>query len=184
MEKIETGIEGLYVIKPRVFEDARGYFFECFNQAKFAELGINNVFIQDNESKSSYGVVRGLHCQADEYSQAKLVRCLEGKVMDVAVDVREGSATYGKSYAIELSAENHLMFMIPRGFLHGFAVLSETAIFSYKCDNLYHPASERGINPYDEALAIDWGIPKEEAILSPKDMEAPTFDSVVPLKVS
>lgn len=183
MEKIETGIEGLFVIKPRVFEDARGYFFECYNQASFAAMGIDNVFIQDNQSKSTYGVVRGLHCQADEFSQAKLVRCLEGKVLDVAVDVREGSPTYGKSYAVELSADNQLMFMIPRGFLHGFAVLSESAIFSYKCDNLYKPSSERGINPYDTDLAIDWKIPQAEAVLSDKDLQAPSFSTFAPLNV-
>lgn len=181
MEKIETGIEGLYIIKPRIFEDARGYFFESYSKAKFEELGIPNDFIQDNQSKSSRGVVRGLHCQTNPYSQAKLVRCLQGAVLDVAVDIRKDSPTYGKHYAIELTEENQLMFMIPRGFLHGFSVLSETAVFSYKCDNLYHPESERGIDPYDTDLSIDWKFSKEEAILSPKDLEAPAFSSVKPL---
>lgn len=181
MEKIETGIEGLYIIKPRIFEDSRGYFFESYSKAKFTELGIDNDFIQDNQSKSSYGVVRGLHCQTTPYSQAKLVRCLEGAVLDVAVDIREGSPTYGKHYAVELTAENQLMFMIPRGFLHGFSVLTETATFSYKCDNLYHPESERGINPYDKELNIDWKIPEDKAVLSPKDLDAPAFSTVTPL---
>ena len=178
MELIETGIEGLVIIKPRVFEDARGYFFESYSQAKFKALGIDADFIQDNQSSSSYGVVRGLHCQTNPYSQAKLVRALEGTVLDVAVDIRKGSPTYGKHFAIELSAENKLMFYIPRGFLHGFSVLSERATFSYKCDNLYHPESERGINPYDADLNIDWGIPKDKAILSPKDLNAAAFSTV------
>jgi len=181
MEKIETGIEGLYILKPRVFEDARGYFFESYSKAKFDALGITNDFIQDNQSKSSRGVVRGLHCQANPYSQAKLVRCLQGAVLDVAVDIRKDSPTYGQHYAVELSEENQLMFMIPRGFLHGFSVLSDTAVFAYKCDNLYHPESERGIDPYDADLNIDWKFSKEDAILSPKDLEAPGFSTVTPL---
>lgn len=181
MEIIETGIEGLVIVKPRIFEDSRGYFFESYSKAKFQELGIHSEFIQDNQSRSSRGVVRGLHCQANPYSQAKLVRCLQGSVLDVAVDVRKDSPTYGKHYAVELSEENQLMFMIPRGFLHGFSVLSETATFAYKCDNLYHPESERGIDPYDAELNIDWGFTKEEAILSPKDLEAPAFSTVEPI---
>lgn len=181
MERIETGIEGLYIIKPRIFEDARGYFFESYSKAKFAELGIHNEFIQDNQSKSSQGVVRGLHAQAGQHSQAKLVRCLQGAVLDVAVDIRKDSPTYGKSFAVELTEENQLLFMIPRGFLHGFSVLTETAIFSYKCDNLYNPESERGIDPYDADLNIDWKFTKEEAILSPKDLAAPAFSSVEPI---
>lgn len=181
MEKIETGIEGLVIIKPRVFKDPRGYFYESYNKAKFEDLGIIAEFIQDNQSKSSYGVVRGLHCQAGEHSQAKLVRATEGKVLDVAVDIRKDSPTYGQSYAVELSAENQLMFFIPRGFLHGFAVLSETAVFSYKCDNTYNPTSERGIQPYDKELNIDWHIPEAEAILSDKDKDAPAFSTVEPI---
>lgn len=176
MQKIETGIDGLVIIKPRVFEDPRGYFFESYNKAKFAELGIDAEFIQDNQSQSTYGVVRGLHCQDGEFAQAKLVRCLEGTVLDVAVDIREGSPTYGQSYAVELSAENQLMFFVPRGFLHGFAVLSEKATFSYKCDNLYHPQSERGIFPYDKTLNVDWKIAEADAILSQKDIDAAPFE--------
>ncbi len=183
MEKIETGIEGLYIIKPRIFEDSRGYFFESYNKEKFEALGIHNDFIQDNQSKSSYGVVRGLHCQTNPYSQAKLVRCLEGSVLDVAVDIRKDSPTYGQSYAVELTAENQLMFMIPQGFLHGFSVLSETATFAYKCDNLYHPETEQGIMPYDKDLNIDWRIPEDKAILSPKDLDAPAFSTVKPIGV-
>lgn len=182
MEKIETGIEGLYIIKPCVFEDARGYFFESYSKAKFDELGIHNDFIQDNQSKSLRGVVRGLHCQVSPYSQAKLVRCLQGAVLDVVVDIREDSPTYGQHYTVKLTEENQLMFMIPRGFLHGFSVLSETAVFSYKCDNLYHPESERGIDPYDRELNINWGFTKEEAALSAKDLEAPEFSTVTPIQ--
>jgi dTDP-4-dehydrorhamnose 3,5-epimerase len=181
MEIIETGIEGLLILKPRIFEDPRGYFFESYNKDKFAALGIHNEFIQDNQSKSSRGVVRGLHCQTKPYSQAKLVRCLQGAVLDVAVDIRKGSPTYGKHFTIELSEENQTMFMIPRGFLHGFSVLSETAVFQYKCDNPYHPESERGIDPYDKELNIDWGFTKEEAVLSSKDVDAPAFSTVEPI---
>lgn len=182
MEKIETGIEGLYIIKPRIFKDDRGYFFESYNRDKFIKLGIKNDFIQDNQSQSTYGVVRGLHCQTNPYSQAKLVRCLQGTVLDVAVDIRLDSPTYGQHYAVKLSDENQLMFMIPRGFLHGFSVLSDSATFSYKCDNLYHPASERGINPYDSELNIDWRIPKDKVVLSPKDLISPAFSSVTPIQ--
>lgn len=181
MEIIETDIEGLLVIKPRIFKDDRGYFLESYNKEKFAALGIHNEFIQDNQSKSTKGVVRGLHCQTNPYSQAKLVRCIQGAVLDVAVDIRKDSPTYGKHFSIELSEENQTMFIIPRGFLHGFSVLTETAIFSYKCDNPYSPESERGINPYDSELNIDWGFTKEEAILSPKDIEAPAFSTVEPI---
>jgi len=181
MERIDTGIEGLYIIKPRVFKDPRGYFFESYNKEKMAALGLHYDFIQDNQSQSSYGVVRGLHCQKMPYAQAKLVRCLRGSVLDVAVDIRKDSPTYGQSYAVELSEDNQLMFMIPRGFLHGFSVLTATATFAYKCDNLYHPESEQGIQPYDKALNIDWRIPKEKAILSDKDKAAPAFSTVEPI---
>lgn len=176
MEKIETGIEGLYIIKPRIFNDDRGYFYESYSKAKFNKLGLDYDFIQDNQSQSTYGVVRGLHCQAGEHSQAKLVRCLAGKVLDVAVDIRENSPTYGKSFSVELSAENKLMFMIPRGFLHGFSVLSDSATFAYKCDNLYNKASEKGVHPYSKSLNIDWIVPESEAVLSEKDRTALEFE--------
>lgn len=180
MEKKETGIEGLYIIKPRVFEDERGYFFESYSREKFEALGFKQVFIQDNQSKSTRGVVRGLHCQTDPYAQAKLVRCLQGAVLDVAVDIRKGSPTYGQHCAVELSESNKLMFMIPRGFLHGFSVLSEIAVFSYKCDNIYQPGSEKSVNPFDKTLNIDWQFSQVEATLSRKDIEAPAFSSLKP----
>ncbi len=183
MELIQTGIEGLFIIKPRIFNDSRGYFFESYNKQKFEDLGMNYDFVQDNQSQSSYGVVRGLHSQANPYCQAKLVRCFDGSVLDVAVDIRKGSPTYGKHFAVELTAENQLMFMIPRGFLHGFSVLSETATFAYKCDNLYHPENEQGIHPYDEILNIDWRIPQDKAILSTKDIDAPGFETVKAIEV-
>lgn len=176
MRAIETKLKGCFVIEPSIFEDSRGYFFESYNKVKFEELtGISPVFIQDNQSKSSYGVVRGLHQQTDEYAQAKLVRVLKGVVLDVAVDVREGSDTYGEYVAIELSAENNKQLFIPRGFLHGFAVLSETATFFYKCDNIYNKESEDGVNPMDETLNIDWKIPLDKIILSEKDKLARSF---------
>ena len=173
MEVIETGIEGLVVIEPRVFGDSRGYFFEVFNEREFAERVGPVHFVQDNESKSRYGVVRGLHFQKGEFAQAKLVRVVSGAVLDVAVDLREGSPTYGKWHAEELSAENHKMMFIPRGFAHGFSVLSEEVVFQYKCDNLYNPASEGAIAWNDPTLAIDWRIPEEEVILSEKDKHHP-----------
>ncbi len=176
MKAIETKIKGCFIIEPTVFEDSRGYFFESYNQVKFWELtGLNPSFIQDNQSNSSHGVVRGLHQQKGEFAQAKLVRVLEGAVLDVAVDVREGSETYGQYVAVELSAENNRQLFIPRGFLHGFAVLSENATFFYKCDNVYNKSSEDGVNPLDPALAIDWQIPLDKIILSEKDRGARTF---------
>ena len=169
MEAIKTAIDGLLVIKPRVFEDARGYFFESFSQRDFdAQVGKVN-FVQDNESMSSYGVMRGLHFQRPPYTQSKLVRCVKGAVLDVAVDIRKGSPTYGQHVAIELSEENRLQFYIPQGFAHGFSVLTETAVFQYKCDNFYAPQADDGISILDQSLGIDWRIPVERAILSEKD---------------
>ena len=169
MEIIKTAIEGLLIIKPRVFEDARGYFFESFSQREFEEKVGKVNFVQDNESMSSYGVMRGLHFQYPPYTQSKLVRCVRGAVLDVAVDIRKGSPTYGQHVAVELSEENHLQFFIPHGFAHGFSVLSETAVFQYKCDNFYAPQADGGISILDQSLDIDWRIPVERAILSEKD---------------
>jgi len=169
MEIIKTAIEGLLIIKPRVFEDARGYFFESFSQREFEEKVGKVNFVQDNESMSSYGVMRGLHFQRPPYTQSKLVRCVRGTVLDVAVDIRKGSPTYGQHVAVELSEQNHLQFFVPHGFAHGFSVLSETAVFQYKCDNFYAPQADDGISILDESLGIDWRIPVERAILSEKD---------------
>lgn len=169
MEIIKTAIEGLLIIKPRVFEDARGYFFESFSQREFEEKVGKVNFVQDNESMSSYGVMRGLHFQRPPYTQSKLVRCVKGTVLDVAVDIRKGSPTYGQHVAVELSEQNHLQFFIPHGFAHGFSVLSETAVFQYKCDNFYAPQADDGISILDKSLDIDWRIPVENAILSEKD---------------
>lgn len=173
MKLIETGIEDLYVIEPRVFGDHRGYFLETYNQSTFKQLGLNYEFVQDNESFSKYGTLRGLHFQKGEYAQAKLVRVLAGKVLDVAVDLRKDSTTYGKHFCVELSAENKKLFIVPRGFAHGFIVLSEAALFSYKCDNFYNPAHEGGIAYDDESLQIDWVVPVEDIILSNKDLKNP-----------
>ncbi|MBR1873242.1 MAG: dTDP-4-dehydrorhamnose 3,5-epimerase [Bacteroidales bacterium] len=176
MEIIKTDIEGLLIVEPRVFSDGRGYFFESFNARDFKEAtGMDINFVQDNESRSSYGVLRGLHYQRLPYTQTKLVRCVRGKVLDVAVDIRKGSPTYGRHVAVELSEDNHRQFFIPRGFAHGFAVLSETAVFQYKCDEFYHPEADSGIDLFDPALAIDWRIPREEAILSAKDTHRPAL---------
>ena len=169
MEVIKTNIEGALIIEPMVFEDARGYFFESFSQREFdAKVGPVR-FVQDNESMSSYGVMRGLHFQAPPFAQSKLVRCVRGRVLDVAVDIRRGSPTYGQHVAVELSEDNHRQFFIPRGFAHGFAVLSKEAVFQYKCDEYYHPESEGGISILDSSLGIDWHIPAEHVILSEKD---------------
>jgi len=175
MHFIKTEIEGVYIVEPRVFEDARGYFFESYSKAKFEAAGLHYDFIQDNQSKSSYGTVRGLHFQKGEHAQAKLVRVLEGTVLDVAVDLRKGSPTYGKHVAVELSAESKRQLLIPRGFAHGFSVLSETAIFAYKCDNLYCKESEGGIRFDDPALGIDWRVEKGKELLSDKDKVLPFF---------
>ena len=169
MEVIKTVIEGLVIIEPKVFGDARGYFFESFSQREFEEKVRKINFVQDNESMSSYGVMRGLHFQAPPFTQSKLVRCVKGKVLDVAVDIRKGSPTYGQHVAVELSEDNHRQFFVPRGFAHGFAVLSETAIFQYKCDNFYAPQADGGISIKDDSLGIDWMIPTEHALLSEKD---------------
>ena len=174
MEVIKTALDGVVVIEPRLFEDARGYFFESFSQREFDEkvapiLGHTVTFVQDNESKSSYGVMRGLHFQRPPFTQSKLVRCVKGAVLDVAVDIRKGSPTYGQHVAVELTEENHRQIFIPKGFAHGFAVLSETAVFQYKCDEFYHPEADGGISILDDSLGIDWRIPMEQAILSEKD---------------
>lgn len=169
MNFIKTAIDGVIIVEPKIFEDDRGYFFESYNEAEFTKNGIPNRFVQDNQSKSSYGVVRGLHCQLGEHAQAKLVRVLQGKVLDVAVDARPNSFTFGQHVAVELSAENQRQLFIPRGFLHGFSVLSETAIFAYKCDNLYCKASEFGIRYDDPEIGIDWRVPAEKIITSEKD---------------
>ena len=173
MEIIKTPIEGLLVIKPQVFVDARGYFVETYNEKRYREAGIDAQFVQDNQSCSSYGVVRGLHFQRPPYTQAKLVCCTVGRVLDIAVDLRKNSPTFGQWHSVELSAENHLQFFIPKGFAHGFSVLSETAVFAYKCDNLYHPEADGGILLSDPDLAIDWQVPEELRILSDKDKKHP-----------
>lgn len=180
MEVIKTEINGVVIIKPRIFEDERGYFFESFSQKEFDEKVCPVRFVQDNESKSCYGVMRGLHFQRPPFSQSKLVRCVKGKVIDVAVDIRKGSPTYGKHVAVELTENNHLQFFIPQGFAHGFAVLSETAVFQYKCDNFYAPQADGGISILDSSLGIDWKIKEGDAILSEKDTHHPLlaeFDS-------
>ena len=175
MEIIKTPIADLVILKPRVFEDARGFFCETYNEKVFNELGINIHFCQDNLSKSSYGVIRGLHYQLAPHSQSKLVSVVQGKVWDIAVDLRKGSPTFGQWFGVELSIENHLQFFIPKGFAHGFSVLSETAVFSYKCDDFYNPTLERGILYNDTDLSIDWKIPAEKAIISDKDKVNPRF---------
>ncbi len=171
MTIIKTEIEGVVVIEPKVDIDERGYFFESFSQREF-EAKVRKInFVQDNESMSSYGVVRGLHFQRPPFAQSKLVRCVKGKVLDVVVDIRKGSPTYAQHVAVELSEENHRQLFIPRGFAHAFAVLSDTAIFQYKCDNFYAPEADGGINIKDGALGIDWQIPAEQMILSEKDIK-------------
>ena len=217
MNVIKTAIDGVLIIEPRIFEDARGYFFESFSQREFDEkvapiLGHTVTFVQDNESKSSYGVMRGLHFQRPPYTQSKLVRCVKGAVLDVAVDIRKGSPTYGQhvecllcahdeegeriareyenksrfSFLVPPSSMIGLQFFVPRGFAHGFAVLSETAVFQYKCDEFYHPEADGGISILDDSLGIDWRIPTDKAILSEKDTKHPLlkdFDSPFDIKV-
>ncbi len=173
IEVVKTEIDGVCIVCPKVFKDARGYFMETFSKKEFDEKVAKVDFVQDNESMSSYGVMRGLHFQAPPFTQAKLVRCVKGRVLDVAVDIRVGSPTYGKHVAVELSEDNHLQFFVPRGFAHGFAVLSETAVFQYKCDNYYAPQADGGISIKDESLGIDWKIPVENALLSEKDLKHP-----------
>lgn len=175
MEFIPTDIPGVVILRPRIFRDARGYFFESYSHREFCEHVGPVDFVQDNESYSTYGVVRGLHFQRGDHAQAKLVRCTEGLVLDVAVDLRPDSPTYGHHVAVELSAENHQQLFIPRGFAHGFAVLSQTAVLLYKCDNYYAPEAEGGLRLDDTTLAIDWRIPPAERIISPKDLSHPPF---------
>ena len=175
MEVIKTDIEGVVIIEPKVFGDERGYFFESFSQREFDEKVGKIVFVQDNESKSCYGVLRGLHFQAPPFAQAKLVRCVRGRVLDVAVDIRKGSPTYGKHIACELSEDNHRMFFVPRGFAHGFSVLSEMAVFQYKCDNYYAPQSEGALQWDDKDLNINWLISEKSVILSEKDKHHTLF---------
>lgn len=190
MNVIKTGIDGVLIIEPRVLGDKRGYFFESFSQREFDEivapiLGHTIVFVQDNESMSSYGVMRGLHFQRPPYTQSKLVRCVKGAVLDIAVDIRNGSKTYGQHVAVELSEENHRQFFVPRGFAHGFAVLSDTAVFQYKCDEFYHPESDGGISILDDSLGIDWRIPTGQANLSDKDKKLDLLKNfVTPFDIS
>lgn len=169
MEVIKTEIEGVVIIEPRIFKDDRGYFYESFSQREFEEKVCRTVFVQDNQSKSSYGVLRGLHFQKPPYCQSKLVRCIKGAVLDVAVDIRKGSPTFGKYVAVELTEDNHRQFFVPRGFAHGFAVLSKEAVFQYKCDNFYCKESEGSVAWNDPQLAIDWRIPADKVLLSDKD---------------
>ena len=169
MNIIKTSIEGVVIIEPRLFKDERGYFFESFNQREFEEKVCKTTFVQDNESKSGYGVIRGLHYQKPPFAQSKLVRVIKGAVLDVAVDIRKGSPTFGQHVAVELTEENHRQFFIPRGFAHGFSVLSEEVIFQYKCDEFYHPEAEGAIAWNDSELGIDWKIPLEKVLVSEKD---------------
>lgn len=178
MKIVKTPIEGVVIIEPQIFEDARGYFFESWNKAKMAEAGLDYDFIQDNQSKSCYGTIRGVHFQKGEFSQAKLVRVLQGTVLDVAVDLRKDSPTFGKHVAVELSAENNRQLMIPRGFGHGFSVLTPTAVFAYKCDNVYNKASEGGVRFDDPELGIDWKINPKDAVLSDKDKVLPLLKDI------
>ncbi len=179
MKATETKLKGCFILEPTKYGDSRGYFFESFNEKTFNELtGTETHFVQDNQSFSTRGVLRGLHAQAGEHAQAKLVRVLQGKVVDVAVDVRPNSPTFGEHVAVELSAENNLQLFVPRGFLHGFVVLSETATFFYKCDNFYNKESECGVHPLDQDIAVDWQLPVDELLLSDKDREAQSFKEV------
>lgn len=175
MPFIETDIAGLLVFEPKVFEDSRGYFFESYNENVFKEQGIDIRWVQDNQSSSTYGVIRGLHYQLPPFAQSKLVRVLKGKILDVAVDIRKGSPTYGKSYCKVLSAKNKRQLFIPKGFAHGFSVLSEKAEVLYKCDGFYNKQSEAGIIYNDAELNIDWRIPAENAVISEKDIGLPTL---------
>lgn len=175
MLTLSTDIPGVFIIEPRVFRDSRGYFFESFSERDFAAKVAPVHFVQDNESMSSRGVIRGLHFQAPPFAQAKIVRVVSGRVLDVALDIRRGSPAYGRHVAVELSGENKRMMFIPKGFAHGFSVLSETAVFQYKCDEFYTPGAEGGISLMDGSLGIDWGIPSGEAILSEKDTRHPMF---------
>jgi len=179
MNVIKTNIDGPVIIEPRVFEDSRGYFFESFSQREFDEKVGHITFVQDNESMSSYGVIRGLHFQRPPFAQSKIVRCVKGAVLDVAVDIRKDSPTYGQHVAVELTENNHRQFFIPKGFAHGFAVLSDVAVFQYKCDEFYHPEAEGGISIFDDSLGIDWRIPSDKAMLSDKDNNHPLLKDFV-----
>lgn len=183
MNVIQTEIPGVVIIEPKLFGDSRGYFFESFSERDFEEKVVRTHFVQDNESKSCYGVLRGLHFQKPPYAQAKLVRVIKGRVLDVAVDIRKGSPTYGKHVAVELTEDNHRQFFIPRGFAHGFAVLSEEAVFQYKCDSYYAPQSEGAIAWNDPDLDIDWGVPADKVLLSEKDSRHPRLrDAEIPFE--
>lgn len=175
MRVIKTHIPDLIIFEPTVFADTRGYFMEFYNQRTFGEAGIGCTFVQDNESSSGYGVIRGLHYQLEPYSQVKLLRVVHGKILDVALDIRRGSPTFGQHLAIELSGENKRMLLIPRGFAHGFSVLSANAVVQYKCDSLYNREAERGVKYDDPSLGIDWQVPTEKRIVSPKDMMHPAL---------
>lgn len=176
MNIIETPIKDLFIIEPDVFADERGFFMETYNAERYAQAGIRQHFVQDNMSSSCYGVVRGLHFQRAPYAQSKLVSCIAGEVLDVALDLRPGSKTFGQWFSVRLSSDNHRQFLIPQGFAHGFSVLSEQAVFAYKCDNLYHKESEGGILLSDPQLGIDWQVPEEKRILSEKDKKYPLFE--------
>ena len=192
MEVITTAIKDVLIIQPKVFGDKRGYFLESFSQREFDEkvvpiIGNKINFVQDNESMSSYGVMRGLHFQRPPFTQSKLVRCVKGAVLDVVVDIRKGSPTFGQHVAVELTEDNHTQFFVPRGFAHGFAVLSETAVFQYKCDEFYHPEADGGISILDTSLGIDWKIPTDKALLSEKDTKhalLKDFDTPFDINVS
>jgi len=177
MKIIKTPLPGLVIIEPDIFEDKRGYFFESYQEKRYLDSGINAQFIQDNESKSMRGVIRGLHYQLAPYSQAKLVRVIQGTVFDVAVDLRKNSPTFGQWFGLELNSNNKKQLLVPRGFAHGFSVLSETAIFTYKCDNIYNHETERAINAFDPKLGIDWKLDKSDQVISEKDKLAPMCDS-------
>ena len=175
MKTTKTPLDGVIILEPTIFQDARGYFYESWNQKTFEKIGLHYNWVQDNQSQSSYGTIRGIHYQKGNKAQAKLVRVIKGRVLDIAVDLRKGSATYGKHIAVELTETNHKQLLIPRGFGHGFSVLSESAIFTYKCDNDYAPESEGSVNAFDLTLAINWQIPKDKIIQSEKDQKAPSF---------
>jgi dTDP-4-dehydrorhamnose 3,5-epimerase len=179
MEFIATPLPGLFLVQPRVFEDSRGFFFESYNERFFTEAGVPSDWVQDNQSSSSYGVIRGLHYQLNPFAQSKLVRVLDGAILDVVVDVRKGSPTFRQVYSVELTAENKLQLMVPRGFAHGFSVLSDRAVVLYKCDNYYNKSSEGGIIYNDPSLNIDWRVPVGKAIVSEKDLLLPTLEDAV-----
>lgn len=178
----DTGIQGLLLIEPQVFRDERGYFFESYQEQRYRQAGITSRFVQDNESRSAYGVLRGLHYQLPPFDQAKLVRVIEGEVIDAAVDLREGSPTYGQAYAVHLTAENKLQLFVPRGFAHGYSVISETAVFAYKCDNYYSRDHEAGIRADDPLLGIDWRLDTRQAVISGKDRVLPAWGDHRPFK--